>query len=772
MIHLVTSREEEYKNSSEFSSRDIKFSTGLEFKSWMKDRKIIQLDTETNVVDRLMKRELYVVQVGDRDGKDQWIFDMIGLKSIKLNVLKECLADRTIQKLIHNSSFEYTIIKKEFGIDIDNIQDTMLVSRILFTGLTMPKGFHGLAGCVRRYLNIEISKAEQTSFSKEPMTIDQIVYAATDVTLLGILNDRMMEDIVKWDLENTVKLENAVVRPLADGCLFNFYLNKEKWRENMKENEAELSRVLEELHETMRTVMGEECENLGFIQKQDAYAFSWGSSKMKNRLMKLVYPELPTDCTTLPVFKKFYKELESSAVLAGGEDHSYNLDPLEFYLNRDFENLERYFITNHHADLVEMGLFTPKGTVLINFASPAQTLKLFQLINPNITDTNKETINKINHPLAKAFRKYSKAHKLATSYGQNYIDACDEDGMLRLHDFNQILETGRTSLKLYQLLPGDNKYRNCFYAPPGWKVVGFDYASQEFVIAACLSGETKMIEAIRNRWDPHSISASLMFPKEWAACGEDPNPTGKPKTKEGEKFRSNSKKTSFGIMYGKSAQGLAEDLDLFIGLDDLMEFYEKEVEELLVTKRDEYKIFRDSFFGGKDNKKTRKEFIRGQRLLGNFMPEEITGDDLVQRFKNAFPKLNSYLESGAESTTVRLHIRTQDPVGRLRFFEPYDTEYERRAIFRAAMNMPIQGTAANMTKYAIARMKRYWEDNGLSDVIKFGLGIHDEALTFAREDYADAWYEKMGEIMEEAGTFILDNDLQKAEGKITDLWEK
>jgi hypothetical protein len=538
MIYLITSRENHY-DPIQLASEDIQLSSAKEFENWISLHNRIQLDTETNVVDKLIHRELYVVQIGDYEGKDQWIFDIIGLSSIKLNSLKKCLSNNNIQKIIHNAMFEYSIIQKAFGIDIDKIRDTFLMSKILYTGLLMPKGFHGLAGCLQRYLRIDIDKASQTTFTTEPMSIEQILYAATDVALLGKLHDALQVDIDKWGLENTVRLECAVIRPFSDGLLNNLYLNQEKWRSIMLVKEKELKEIQIELFDFIKADLRAECEELEFIQAQDTYLFSWGSGKMKKDLMRLVYPSLPSECTALPAYKKFYNLLIDTKT-------DVDLQPIELFLARNFEKLELYFIQNHQQFLADSGLFIAKGTILLNLNSPIQTLQLFKLIDPTLEAVNKDTIKKLKHPLVSIYQRYMKASKLYSSYGQNFLDAVDEDGMLRIPDINQIVQTGRTSMKLFQLLPKEGEYRGCFYPEKGWQICGIDYSSQEIVVAATLSEEDIILESLKNGWDMHSICASMMFPKEWIACGEDPSPKGKPKTKDGDKFRGWSKAVSFG----------------------------------------------------------------------------------------------------------------------------------------------------------------------------------------------------------------------------------
>jgi len=77
-----------------------------------------------------------------------------------------------------------------------------------------------------------------------------------------------------------------------------------------------------------------------------------------------------------------------------------------------------------------------------------------------------------------------------------------------------------------------------------------------------------------------------------------------------------------------------------------------------------------------------------------------------------------------------------------------------------------------MMKLAIVNMKKYIEENGLRSSVKFSLPIHDEAVFIVKEDFADKWLEIQQRIMEEAGEFLLDNKLQKSEGKVSTVWTK
>jgi len=84
----------------------------------------------------------------------------------------------------------------------------------------------------------------------------------------------------------------------------------------------------------------------------------------------------------------------------------------------------------------------------------------------------------------------------------------------------------------------------------------------------------------------------------------------------------------------------------------------------------------------------------------------------------------------------------------------------------------IQGLAANMTKYAICLIKNHLVKYNLSDKMKFCLPLHDEVRYIAREDFAEEALKIVVTKMEEAAEFTLGNRLLKAEGEITEVWEK
>lgn len=543
MITLITNRINQYPQSPyENIDFDLTITNSVEeFNHWWNTYKgPIQLDTETNIVvgvygwkgylkginkdfheeldekgNRIpQKRECYLVQVGDFEGKNQWLFDIPELNDNMLTALMTVFSsDR--EKLIHNGLFDYTTIKWCFGIDIDKIRDTFLISQILTTGLEvgedLPKGYHSLAGCAERYLGADISKGEQTSFDGSVLNFAQIKYAAIDVSILGKIYQPMMEEIERLKLYNVVDLECSLIRSYGDGMCENLYLDVEEWTKTMHFQQSEVIRIEAEFHQLLKeniksfiksaddlyeeisnddTVSSSDKEQVinhckmvkSFVQMDDKYDFKWSSPKLKKQLIQLLFEDIKDD------FKVKDYQLFVKSKLNDEEFKEFDkLKVLQDILSKNFESAELYFIKNYLQELKDLEIFIPKDTVLLNLNSPIQKLHLFLCIKPDIESTNKDVISKINHPLAHKLKEYNKAAKMATSYGQNFLNAVNPDGMFRISGFKQILNTGRSSMDKLQLLPGQAVYRNPFKPNDPktgtrndgnkWVVVGADYAS-------------------------------------------------------------------------------------------------------------------------------------------------------------------------------------------------------------------------------------------------------------------------------------------------------
>lgn len=158
------------------------------------------------------------------------------------------------------------------------------------------------------------------------------------------------------------------------------------------------------------------------------------------------------------------------------------------------------------------------------------------------------------HPIVPLIGQYRELTKLDNTYLSALPELVDEHG--RLHTtFNQtVAETGRLSSTNPNLqnipvrTPLGREIRDAFVAEPGWVLVSCDYSQVELRILAHCSGEPALAEAFRRGEDIHRATAAEVF-------GMAPADVDRA-------TRDRAKAVNFGIVYGISDFGLAEQLGI------------------------------------------------------------------------------------------------------------------------------------------------------------------------------------------------------------------
>ena len=109
-------------------------------------------------------------------------------------------------------------------------------------------------------------------------------------------------------------------------------------------------------------------------------------------------------------------------------------------------------------------------------------LDVFKTYGLDIDDVNAKNLHvHSKNDFVKTYIKYKEQAKLATSYGDKFLENVDSDGRIRT-SFKQILNTGRVASGKpnMQQIPADNDYRNCFVSgEDDYVFVSGDYSSQE-----------------------------------------------------------------------------------------------------------------------------------------------------------------------------------------------------------------------------------------------------------------------------------------------------
>ena len=265
------------------------------------------------------------------------------------------------------------------------------------------------------------------------------------------------------------------------------------------------------------------------------------------------------------------------------------------------------------------------------------------------------------HPLPAEILKYRTISKLKSTY----IDALPlmiNPKTGRLHtSFNQtVTATGRLSSSQPNLqnIPirteVGREIRQAFTAEPGASILSADYSQIELRVLAHMSADPALIETFQLNEDVHTRTASEIF--------------GLPPDEITPEMRRKAKAVNFGIIYGISAFGLAQD----IGVSNA-----------------EAKRYIDNYFA-------------------------------------RYPRVRAFIDLTIEDAKMNGYVTTL--FGRRRFIPELSSSTVAVRNFgeRMAINTPIQGTAADLIKLAMIRIHKKLSQQGLRS--RMIIQVHDELV--------------------------------------------
>lgn len=290
---------------------------------------------------------------------------------------------------------------------------------------------------------------------------------------------------------------------------------------------------------------------------------------------------------------------------------------------------------------------------------------------------------KNKHPIIERILEYRSLTKLNSTYVEGlvpYINPKTE----RIHSYfhQTITATGRISSTEPNLqniptrIDLGKQVRKVFKPKEGYVYIDADYSQVELRVLAHISQDENMLHAFLNGEDIHKQAASKVL--------------GIPIEEVTKEQRSSAKAVNFGIVYGISDFGLAEQLG--------------------ITK--------------KEAKKYIDQYLEKYSGIDKFMK------DVVEEAKE-----KGYVET-------LFHRRRYIP-------ELSSNNYMVRQFgARAAMNTPIQGTAADIMKIAMVNL--YRELNKTNYDAKLVLQIHDELMIECKESDSEAVQTILKQCMESA----------------------
>jgi DNA polymerase-1 len=285
------------------------------------------------------------------------------------------------------------------------------------------------------------------------------------------------------------------------------------------------------------------------------------------------------------------------------------------------------------------------------------------------TDSDSLLILSEEHELPKELLKYRELYKLKSTYIDTLPNLVDSNGRIHTTLIQTTTATGRLAsrnpnLQNIPVRAGQGKeIRKGFIAPEGKSLLSCDYSQIELRVLAHVSNDENLKDAFYHDVDIHRRTASRIFriPEEDITS----------------EMRRKAKVVNFGIIYGMSPFGLAQEL--------------------------------------------------------NIKPEE--GGVIIDTYFNTYPEVKEWIDSIIDQTEERGYTETL--MGRKRTIPELQSKNRNTREFgkRIAINTPIQGSAADIIKKAMIDIDEELRKGSID--AKMILQIHDELLFEVGENHVE-----------------------------------
>ena len=452
-----------------------------------------------------------------------------------------------------------------------------------------------------------------------------------------------------------------------------------------------------DLDEHIDTKQNEQTSLFDEVEKQKEYDELKASETYFLIQLKPILEEKLKEINSYKLFEEI--EMPTAEVLANMQYNGVYVDEKEIlkfgnHLKKELEEL-RIDIYRQAGEEFNVNSTQQLGKILFEKLGLTAGKK-----NKNGYATDVETLEKIReeHPIVSKILEYRKIMKLNSTYVEGLLPYIHEKtGRIHSYFHQTVTATGRLSSTdpNLQNIPTrtelGRKLRKVFKAQENKIFVDADYSQIELRVLAHMSKDEIMVEAFKTDQDIHTICASQVFKV--------------PVEKVSKQLRSRAKAVNFGIVYGISDFGLAEQIDI--------------------------------------KRKEAKEYI--------------------EQYLETYSGIKSFMSDIVEHAKEKGYVETE--FGRRRYIpELASKNYMVRQFGqRAAMNTPIQGTAADIMKIAMIKVYNELKKRNLKS--KIVLQIHDEMLIETELSEKEEVYEILKQSMENAVQLSVPLKVEIEEGK-------
>lgn len=739
---------------------------------WLDNHDVIQTDMEANTLHHFEPTaRKWSIQFGSPT--EQIVVD---LETVDLYEYKDYLENSGKTIIGQNFAYDWIWLAKEGerGIVVypDQVMDTFVAENSISLGMEFefdPQGNligrygRDLGALAKRYLGMDLPKEPRGLFKVSGLdSIEKIEYAGRDVMPLQHILSHQYEKIQ----------EKQVV--------IDFY---------------------EECTNLVSVAYMQFCGMYLHYSDSDRNIPNWQDKCVRDEYEK-VKAMIALDDYVMEHYQGFVQYIEYAHDIEKlcASNSKYNI-PVKDYL-REYQSMTfRKWLMDNYPEIPRKYMpddFTKENPCRVNWSSPDKVKALFTLITIPIWDPKekKESVKEdIIAPVAKDFPivalylNYKKAEKRCSTYGRSWEFAAQGDG--RIHtSYKLAVSTGRLSsgrnkepkMPNLQNLPGDDATRHSFRGQKGNMICAADFSDQEGHVSAQLTGDKGLLDFYnKGKGDKHAWVATMI----WGVIFEDIKEAKRKKDnkeplsdfeKKLLKYRSDAKGAGFALMYGGYWGTLMKNLglsksesqrierDFFKVLPGLARFKDHQIQ---LAKKTGYILInpitgKKRFFDGIEeirNMEVELEQIEKKTngLFSNrkYMKEKWPMD--LQRMA-ATPKNG---KSGPE--------RVKEAKAALSRYKELQSRIRKfwMAPERQAINTPVQGTAAIITKRATTylfteilktRRSKTKDRFGKLKIINM---VHDEILIEGHPRSIQAYSDLLIECMEKAAKdFCPDLDMK------------
>ncbi|SIO16798.1 DNA polymerase I [Sulfurivirga caldicuralii] len=408
--------------------------------------------------------------------------------------------------------------------------------------------------------------------------------------------------------------------------------------------------------------------NFAQVPLEQAAPYAAEDAELVLRLHKVLWPKLEQDEKLRHIYEGI--EIPLEPVLARMEHTGVLLDAeqLKAYSKELAKRLKELEQQAWKLAGEEFNLNSPQQLQTILFDKLGlPVLKKTPKGQPSTAESVLQELAEQGHELPKLILEYRGLAKLKSTYTDALVKQIDPDtGRVHTSYQQAVTATGRLSSTDPNLqnipvrTPEGRRIRQAFIAPQGSKILAADYSQIELRIMAHFSGDENLIKAFEQGLDIHRATAAEIF--------------GVPVDEVTPEMRRHAKTVNFGLIYGMSAYGLAQQLEI---------------------DRKQAQAYIDTYF-------------------------------------ERYPGVRRYMDEIREKAKQQGYVETL--MGRRLYLPDIHSKNPqvRQYAERAAINAPLQGTAADIIKTAMIRIDAWLREDLPADALygdtRMILQVHDELV--------------------------------------------